>query len=97
MDVMNSVQCWLQEEMWLCRGQLRYLLILIGRDSGEHSLREGEGARALPNRDRSDRGQLLSALLPDDVDARLVLVHGVQNDLSRERERGNLFGLNCVT
>lgn len=72
--------------MWSCRGQVRYLLILISCDSGEHGLREGEGARALPGRDGPHWGQLLSALLADDVDARLVLVHGVQNDLSRQRE-----------
>lgn len=60
-----------------------YLLVLIGCDGGEHGLREGEGAGALPGRDSSHRGQLLSTLLPDDVDPRLVLVHGVQNDLRR--------------
>lgn len=71
----------LREEMWSCRGQVRYLLVLISGDSGEHGLREGEGARALPGRHGSHWGQLLSALLADDVHARLVLVHGVQNDL----------------
>lgn len=33
-----------------------YLLVLIGRDGGEHRLREGEGAGAFPSRDGSHWG-----------------------------------------
>lgn len=73
--------CRREEEMKWGRGQRRYLLVLIGGDGGEHGLWEGEGARALPHWDGSDGGELLAALLADDVDAGLVLVHGVQDDL----------------
>lgn len=33
-----------------------YLLILVGGDSGEHGLWEGESVGAFPNRDGSDWG-----------------------------------------
>ncbi len=82
--------------MWLCGGQLCYLLILICCDGGEHSLGEGEGAGAFPSGDSSHWGQLLSALLADYMNPRLVFVHGVQNDLSREGQK-ILSGLHYIT
>lgn len=70
--------------MWLCGGQPGYLLVLVCGDCGEHSLREGEGPGAFPHRDGPHWGQLLSTLLTDYMDPRLVLVHGVQNNLNRD-------------
>lgn len=53
-------------------------LVLVGRHRREHRLREDEGAELL-RLEVEQRGRVL--LLLDDVDPRLVLVHGVQDDL----------------
>lgn len=53
-------------------------LVLVGRHRREHRLREDKGAELL-RLEVEQRGRVL--LLLDDVDPRLVLVHGVQDDL----------------
>lgn len=73
-----------------------YLLILIGCDGGEHGLGEGEGAGALSSGDSPHWGQLLATLLPDDMHPRLVLVHGVQDDLGSVK-RSPQRGVNYTT
>lgn len=57
------------------------LLVLVGGDGGEHGLGEAEGLDPVPARHRLVLGQLAAEVLPDDVDPRLVLVHGVEDDL----------------
>lgn len=54
-----------------------YLLVLVGRDRGEHRFREGEGLHAVAARHGLNGRELVTALFTDDVDTRLVLVHGV--------------------
>lgn len=54
-----------------------YLLVLVGRDCGEHCFRKGEGLHTVAGRHGLNGRELIAALLTDDVDTRLVLVHGV--------------------
>lgn len=54
-----------------------YLLVLVGRDRGEHRFRKGEGLHAIAGWHGLNGRELVTALFTDDVDARLVLVHGV--------------------
>lgn len=61
-----------------------YLLVLVGGDGGEDGLREAEGLHPLPAGHRLVGGQFAAEVLPDDVDARLILVHGVEDDLQAE-------------
>lgn len=63
------------------------LLVLVGGDGGEDGLREAEGLDPLAGGHGFVRGELAAEVLPDHVHARLVLVHGVQDDLQREEER----------
>lgn len=58
-----------------------YLLVLVSSDGGEDGLREAEGLDPLPGRHRLVWRQLAAEVLPDDVNARLILVHGVEDDL----------------
>lgn len=67
----------------MSRKPSRYLLVLVGRDGGEDGLREAEGLDPLPGGDGLVGGQLAAEVLPDDVHAGLVLVHGVEDDLER--------------
>lgn len=57
------------------------LLVLVGGDGGEDGLREAEGLDSLPAGHRLVWRQFAAEVLPDDVNARLVLVHGVEDDL----------------
>lgn len=57
------------------------LLVLVGSDGGEDRLREAEGLNSFSARHRLVWRQFAAEVLPDDVDPRLVLVHGVQDDL----------------
>ena len=61
--------------MQLGWAQRAYLLVLVGRDGGEDGLGEGGGLDAVTGRHRFHRRQLLAALLADDMDTWLVLVH----------------------
>lgn len=62
------------------------LLVLISCDSGEDGLGEAEGLDPLPGGDGLVGGQLTAEVLPDDVNARLILVHGVEDDLNTTEE-----------
>ena len=57
------------------------LLVLVGGDGGEDGLGEAEGLHSLAARHRLVRRELAAEVLPDDVNTRLVLVHGVEDDL----------------
>lgn len=65
---------------------ITHQLVLIGRDGGEDGLREDEGAKLL-RLEVEQRGGVV--LLLDDVDPRLVLVHGVQDDLQEDKRGKN--------
>lgn len=67
-----------------------YLLVLVSGDGGEDGLREAEGLDSFPAGHRLVGGQLAAEVLPDHVNARLVLVHGVEDDLVGQRERGGV-------
>lgn len=67
-----------------------YLLVLVSGDGGEDGLREAEGLDSIPAGHRLVGGQLAAEVLPDDMNARLVLVHGVEDDLVGQRERGGV-------
>lgn len=58
-----------------------YLLVLVSGHCGEDGLGEAEGLDSFPAGHRLVGGQLAAEVLPDDVNARLVLVHGVEDDL----------------
>lgn len=64
-----------------------YLLVLVSGDGGEDGLGEAEGLDPFPAGHGLVGGQLAAEVLPDDVNARLVLVHGVEDDLVGQRER----------
>lgn len=64
-----------------------YLLVLVSGDSSEDRLREAEGLDSLPAGNRLVGRQFAAEVLPDDMNARLVLVHGVEDDLKKWRER----------
>lgn len=68
-----------------------YLLVLVGRDCGELRLREGERVHPF-SRQRLDLRQVEPRVVPDDVNARFVLVHGLQDDLGRETGGVNKAG-----
>lgn len=82
--------CSLVSTAWTCvtiwnslkregrKWSISHQLVLIGRDGGEDRLDEDEGAELL-GLEVEQRGRVV--LLLDDVDPRLVLVHGVQDDL----------------
>lgn len=72
------------------RAQATYLLVLVSSDSGEDRLGEAERLDPLPAGHRLVRGQLAAEVLPDDVNARLVLVHGVEDDLNGRREKSEV-------
>ena len=65
---------------------ITHQLVLIGRDGGEDGLDEDEGAELL-GLEVEQRGGVL--LLLDDVDPRLVLVHGVEDDLQEDKQSRN--------
>lgn len=72
-----------------------YLLVLVSGDGGENGLREAEGLDSFTAGHRLVGGQLAAEVLPDDVNARLVLVHGVEDDLVGQwKTRGVSMG--CV-
>lgn len=56
-------------------------MVLVGGDSGEDGLREAEGLHSLPAGHRLVWRQLTAEVLPDDMNSRLILVHGVEDDL----------------
>lgn len=64
----------------------RYLLVLIRRHGGEFGLLEREGLHPL-GRKRLDLRQVEAGILGDNVDAGLVLVHGLKDDLCGGRGR----------
>lgn len=57
-----------------------YLLVLVGSDRGEHSLREAEHLEDAP----ADTEEVICL---HDVEARLVTVHGVQDDLGQTKDK----------
>lgn len=73
------------------RSQAAYLLVLVSSDGGEDRLGEAERLDPLPAGHRLVRGQLAAEVLPDDVNARLVLVHGVEDDLVGRREKSEVI------
>lgn len=66
------------------RPPVTHQLVLIGRDGGEDGLGEDEGAELL-RLEVEQRGGVVFLL--DDVNARLVLVHGVEDDLVDKRKQ----------
>lgn len=71
--------------------KIRDLLVLVGSDGGEDSLREAECLNPLPTGHRLVWRQFAAEVLPDDVDTRLILVHGVEDDLKKyERTEGEV-------
>lgn len=68
-------------------------LVLIRRDGGEDGLDEDKGAKLLGLEVEQWGGVVF---LLDDVDPRLVLVHGVEDDLQR-RSRRDVFRFNRQT
>lgn len=58
-----------------------YLLVLVGSNGGEDGLREAEGLDSLPARHWLVWRQFAAEVLPDDMNTRLILVHGVEDDL----------------
>lgn len=56
-------------------------MVLVGRDGGEDSLREAEGLHSFTAGYRLVWRQIAAEVLPDDVNTRLILVHGVEDDL----------------
>lgn len=64
-----------------------YLLVLVCSHRCEDSFRERECFDTVPSGNRLNRREFFAALLTDDVDTGLVLVHGVQNDLENITSR----------
>lgn len=58
-----------------------YLLVLVGGDGRKDCFGEAERFNALPARHWFVSRQLTAGVLPDDVNPRLILVHGVKDDL----------------
>lgn len=58
-----------------------YLLVLVSGDGGEDGLREAEGLDSLPAGHWLVWRQFTAEVLPDDMNTRLILVHGVEDDL----------------
>lgn len=66
-------------------------MVLVGSDGGEDSLREAECLNPLPTGHRLVWRQFAAEVLPDDVDTRLILVHGVEDDLKKyQRTEGEV-------
>lgn len=63
-----------------------YLVVLVGGDGDEVGLGEHVGAEGAV-------GQLEDVVGPHDVEAGLVFVHGVQDDLGMGRRRGEIMGM----
>lgn len=59
----------------------RHLLVLVSSDGGEDCLREAEGLHSLPTGYWLVWRKFTAEVLPDDMNTRLILVHGVENDL----------------
>jgi len=57
------------------------LLVLVGSDGSEDCLGEAEGLDSLPTGHRFVWRQFAAEVLPDDVNTRLILVHGVEDNL----------------
>ncbi len=57
------------------------LLVLVGCDRGEDSLWEAERLYSFPSRNRFGWRKLAAEVFPDHVDAGLIFVHRVQDDL----------------
>ena len=73
-------QCLCVSGACACGGRLQYLGVLIGCDGGEVGLWEGHGVVGAPA-DREDAVRL------DHVESGEVSVHGVQDDLKRDKEK----------
>ena len=59
----------------------QYLLILIGRNSGEDSFWKGECFHSLTRWHMLDRRKIISTVFTDDMDTWLVFVHRMKNNL----------------
>lgn len=57
------------------------LLVLVGCDRGEDGLWEAERLYSFPSRNRFGWRELAAEVFPDHVDAGLIFVHRVQDDL----------------
>ncbi len=57
------------------------LLVLVGCDRGEDGLWEAERLYSFPSRNRFGWRELTAEVFPDHVDAGLIFVHRVQDDL----------------
>ena len=77
--------------------KIRDLLVLVGGDGGEDSLREAECLNSLPTRHRLVWRQFAAEVLPDDVDTGLILVHGVEDDLKKYEKDTSWSGANIVS
>lgn len=62
-------------------------MVLVGGDCGEDSLREAEGLHSLAAGYLLVWRQIAAEVLPDDMNTRLILVHGVEDDLEIWEER----------
>lgn len=56
-------------------------MVLVGSDCGEDGLREAEGLHSLTAGYWLVWRQIAAEILPDDMNTRLILMHGVENDL----------------
>lgn len=65
-----------------------YLLVLVGGDGGEDGLGEAEGFHSFAAGHRLVGGQFAAEVLPHHVHTRLVLVHGVEDNLLGQRGWG---------
>lgn len=66
------------------------LLVLVGCYGGEDGLGEAEGLDPVTAGDRLGGGEVTAEILANDVYTRLVLVHGVKDDLEKGRTRHTL-------
>lgn len=64
-----------------------YLLVLVCSHRCEDSFGKRECFDTVPSGNRLNGREFFTALLTDDVDTGLVLVHGVQNDLENITSR----------
>lgn len=65
---------------------IAYLLVLVSGDGSEDRLREAEGLDSLPAGHRLVGRQFAAEVFPDDMNTRLILVHGVEDDLKIWKE-----------
>lgn len=86
-STLNKYNRFVSSEVFFGAGKV-YLLVLVGRDCGELRLREREGVHPL-SRQRLDLGQVEPRVVADDVHARFVLVHGLQDDLGQKNDVAN--------